>query len=290
MTFRLRLALVAALVVAIVVAAASAVVYFVMRNELRHERRPRICSSSASGRAAADSGDALHARLRRSLGRLRRSVTPLMRGRHPSPANELEQVPIDARTRSPSQRRNATRSSLRRASDTSESRIYTVLARSSTRAASPVRRRAARAPDSTTSTATLHRLQLILLLVSLGGLAAGAARGALVSRAALVAGAPPDRDGGAHRRDGRAERARPGQRPRRAHAPRHCVQHDARRARGVARDAAPLRRRRVARAAHAADEHADEHRGAEAARAARSGRARRVSSPTSSARRTRCAT
>ena len=32
------------------------------------------------------------------------------------------------------------------------------------------------------------------------------------------------------------------------------------RARGVARDAAPLRRRRVARAAHAADEPADEHR------------------------------
>ena len=73
-------------------------------------------------------------------------------------------------------------------------------------------------------------------------------------------GAPVDRRGRTNCRDRRAERARSGGRSRRARSPGRLVQHDARRARGVARDAAALRRRCLARAADAADEPADEHR------------------------------
>ncbi len=103
-------------------------------------------------------------------------------------------------------------------------------------------------------------------------------------------GSPPDRRRGADRRDGRPERARRRhRRPGRALAARKCVQHDARCARGVTRDAAAFRRRRVARAANAADKPADEHRRPEAAGAPRPGSAHRVSSRTSSARPTRCA-
>ena len=61
------------------------------------------------------------------------------------------------------------------------------------------------------------------------------------------------------------------ERPRRAQPARGELQHDARRARGVEPRAAAARRRRLARAAHAADEPAHEHRGARAA----SGRFRR---------------
>ena len=99
----------------------------------------------------------------------------------------------------------------------------------------------------------------------------------------------PHGDRGANRGDRRAERARARQRPRRALAPRQRLQHDARCARRVARDAAPVRRGRFARAAHAADEHADEHRGAEAVTSASTRKRAGVSSTTSSAKRTRCA-
>ena len=91
------------------------------------------------------------------------------------------------------------------------------------------------------------------------------------------AGPAPHRRSGANRPHRRSERARGGRRrTRRARPARHGVQHDARRARGIDRHAAALRRRRLARAANAADEPADEHRGPEAAGAAAAGPAQQA--------------
>ena len=80
------------------------------------------------------------------------------------------------------------------------------------------------------------------------------------------AGAPAHRgDRGGHG-DPRPLPAHGGRGHGRARAPGRELQHHARLPRGLGAEPAPLRRRRLARAAHAADQPADEHRGARARR------------------------
>jgi two-component system sensor histidine kinase MprB len=186
MTFRLRLALAAALAVALTVAAASAIVFVVMRAELRRNVDVGLRAS-----ALATAGDIAH-RGQFALHDLAEQ-NGLMRG-GPEKArdyiqfvgadgqtqllpNELTPVPAGkdaqavARGTKAAFFRDATVGGV-------HSRIYTapVVAGLALQVVRPL----------TDVDRAMRRLELILLLVLGGGLAAGAAGGALVSHAALV--------------------------------------------------------------------------------------------------------
>ena len=114
---------------------------------------------------------------------------------------------------------------------------------------------------------TLTHLRLVLALVCLGGIALAAALGLLVSRAALV---PVRRLTGAAERVARTQdlghRIEAGEEDELGRLAGE-LQHDAGRARALAPGPAPARLRRLARAAHAADERAGQPRRARDRRA-----------------------
>jgi two-component system, OmpR family, sensor histidine kinase MprB len=190
-TFRLRLALAAALVVAATVAAASAVVYAVMRNELHtsvdHELQQQYQQVFSSGylrhvfddRAfpappQAPSASAIYLQIVTTDG------TPHL------PMNESEKVPVSKETIAVAAQK---RGPFFVNGDVGKqrSRIYTVYGGQIIDSNGNTHRFALQLVRSTDDIdRTLGRLRLILLLVFAGGLAAGAAGGALVSRAALV--------------------------------------------------------------------------------------------------------
>jgi len=190
-TFRLRLALAAALVVAATIAIASAVVYVVMRNELRtsvdHELQQQYQQVFSSGylRHVFDdrafpappqgpSASAIYLQIVTTDG------TPHL------PTNESEKVPVSKDTIAVAAQKHVPFFANGRVGQ-KKSRIYTVYGGRIIDPSGTTRSFALQLVRSTDDIdRTLHRLQLILLLVLAGGLAAGAAGGALVSRAALV--------------------------------------------------------------------------------------------------------
>ncbi len=193
MTFRLRLALAAALAVAIAVAVASGVVYAVMRNQLRANVDHDLVQQALSVQQDHNSLDRL----------LFHSGFPNMSAHGPSssalymqivvddrrtllPTNESAKVPVsDATIEVASQQHksfftNATVGG-------TPSRIYTAYLGQAIDGQGVVHGIALQVVRSVTDVNhTLDRLQLILLLIVAGGVAAGALGGALVSRAALV--------------------------------------------------------------------------------------------------------
>ena len=126
---------------------------------------------------------------------------------------------------------------------------------------------------------TLSRLRWLLLALCAGRHRAGRRARAAVLAPGHPAGHRPHRGGRAHHRRPRTSARRVDARgERRGRADGGALQHDARHARGLARgsttrSAAPARRRRLARAAHAGHQPAHEHRGA--ARRATTCRSRR---------------
>ena len=199
MTFRRRLALATALAVALTIAIASAVVYIVMRNQLRSGVDDQLRQQYAQ---IQQNPGLLHSFEDHAFGQ---PISVPKRG--PSASSlymqavredglstltvyELDKVPIDKRTL-------AVAKGHPRSFFTDgmvggrESRIYTVYyGRTRPDPNDPATRtygvalQFVRPVDDIDR--TLHRLQLILLLVLIGGLAAGAAGGALVSRTALI--------------------------------------------------------------------------------------------------------
>jgi two-component system sensor histidine kinase MprB len=189
MTFRLRLAIAAALAVALTVAIASAVVYVVMRDQLRtaidrqlqqqvaqvqqdHEALQHAFDPNQPfpGASHGPSSSAAYMQLVNDVG-----LTQLA-------PDESAKVPVSAAT-------IAVAKHTRDAFFTdgtvggTPSRIYTVYI-GTTLSGHGVALQVVRSLDDVTH--TLSRLRLILLLIVAGGIAAGAAGGALVSRAALV--------------------------------------------------------------------------------------------------------
>jgi two-component system sensor histidine kinase MprB len=189
-TFRLRLALAAALAVTVAVAIASAVVYVVMRNELRSsvdhqlvQQYQQVLSSGYLRHAFDPNGFPMLRQGPSATAAYVQLVRP--NGDRILASNELEKVPVTKETLAVAARKRGPFFATGTVG-TKKSRIYTV----------PVRGVAA---DGTTQNLalqlvrptddidrTLQRLQLILLLVLVGSLAAGGAGGALVSRSALV--------------------------------------------------------------------------------------------------------
>jgi two-component system, OmpR family, sensor histidine kinase MprB len=185
MTFRLRLAIASAVAVAATVAIASAVVYVVMRDHLRATVDQQLQQQVAQ----VDQDKLRHAfQGPFSVQPERPSVTALYMqivrddGRHLLANGEHFGVPVEKRTVAvAAQQGHAFFTDGEVAGK--QTRIYTVaagqtidghgLALQFVRPLSDVNR-------------TLDRLRLILLLIVAGGIAAGAAAGALVSRAALV--------------------------------------------------------------------------------------------------------
>ncbi len=191
MTFRLRLALAAALAVAATVAIASAVVYVVMRNELRTSADQQLVQQYQQ---VSSNHDFLqHAFNRPFYAPVHgpsASATYLQvvtdNGLTQLAAGEADKVPVSPETIAVAAQKHApffTDGSV----GGKESRIYTVYGGNGFDAAGTEHGLAIQFVRPVDDIArTLHRLQLILLLVLVGGLAAGAAGGALVSRAALV--------------------------------------------------------------------------------------------------------
>ena len=192
MTFRLRLALAAALAVTVTVAIASAVVDVVMRDQLRtsvdqqlqqqyqqvlnnrgfldHAFENRPFAAPQQGPSAT----AMYLQLVADNG-----FTRLASG-------QTEKVPVDRRAIAVAARRHGPFFTDGRVGS-KKSRIYTVYVAQIIDANGKTHGAAIQFVRPTDDIdRTLHRLQLILLLVLAGGLAAGAAGGALVSRAALV--------------------------------------------------------------------------------------------------------
>jgi two-component system sensor histidine kinase MprB len=188
-TFRLRLALAAALAVTVAVAIASAVVYVVMRNELRssvdHQLVQQYQQVLSSGYLRHAFGSHMPAPRQGPSATAAYVQVVFPNGARVIPSNELEKVPISKGTLDVALRRRSSFFATGTVG-TKQSRIYTVpgqviLEDGSTQ---NVALQLVRPTDDIDR--TLHRLQLILLLVLVGSLAAGAAGGALVSRAALV--------------------------------------------------------------------------------------------------------
>jgi two-component system, OmpR family, sensor histidine kinase MprB len=191
-TFRLRLTLAAALAVAITVAAASAVVYVVMRNELRSSIDQQL--QSQAQQVLTNRGFLAHAFDNQPFPVPQHgpSATAMYlqlvgdNGFTQLGANETDKVPVTTLTIAVAAQKHPSFFTNGRVG-TKESRIYTVYggqiinARGETLGAAIQFVRPVDDIDR-----TLHRLQLILLLVLGGGLVAGAAGGALVSRATLV--------------------------------------------------------------------------------------------------------
>jgi len=190
-TFRLRLALAAALAVATTVAAASGVVYVLMRDQLRtgvdqqlEQQYQQVQSSRFLDHAFALGPDSLGAPPQIP------SVTALYlqlvldNGRSFLAAGELYKVPMTAATLAVAQGKRG-RFFANTDVGGKDARIYTVDTRVGYNGAvHGAALQFVRPLDDINR--TLDRLRLILLLIVAGGLAAGAAAGALVSRAALV--------------------------------------------------------------------------------------------------------
>ena len=190
MTFRLRLALAAALAVTVAVAIASAVVYVVMRNELRSSIDKQLVQQyqQVLGSGYLNHAFGLHGFPAPPQGPSASATyvqIVLPDGTRIIPSNELTKVPITKDTLAVALRKHRPFFTDGKVG-TKRSRIYTVpvQGRSETGAIQNVALQLVRPTDDVDR--TLHRLQLILLLVLIGSLAAGAAGGALVSRAALV--------------------------------------------------------------------------------------------------------
>jgi two-component system sensor histidine kinase MprB len=190
-TFRLRLALAAALAVATTVAIASAVVYIVMRDQLRTSIDQQLQQQYQQ----VQSSDFLHHAFDRQ-----NPFSPPPQGPSATatyfqvvsddgtsllPSNESAKVPVTKDTLAVAARKRGPFFSNGTVGG-KQSRIYTVYGGSI--GENGVAHGAAIQFVHPTEDVdrTLQRLQLILLLVLAGGLVAGAAGGALVSRAALV--------------------------------------------------------------------------------------------------------
>jgi two-component system sensor histidine kinase MprB len=189
-TFRLRLALAAALAVAATVAVASAVVYVVMRNELHSsvdqqllQQYQQVSSSNYLNHVfdvhafpAPPQGPSASATYVQIV---------LPNGRSRLPMNESEKVPVTKETIAVAAHTHGPFFTTAQVGE-KQSRVYTVGARAIDTEGHihPIAVQLVRPTDDIDR--TLHRLQLILLLVFGGGLIAGAAGGALVSRSALV--------------------------------------------------------------------------------------------------------
>jgi two-component system, OmpR family, sensor histidine kinase MprB len=189
-TFRLRLALAAALAVTVAVAIASAVVYVVMRNELRSsvdkqlvQQYQQVLSSGYLRHAFGAQGFPVPRQGPSTSAAYVQVVLP--DGTRILPSNEVENVPVSKGTIAVAARKRGPFFSTGNVG-TEKSRIYTVPAQGIDENGNRqnVALQLVRPTDDIDR--TLHRLQLILLLVLLGSLAAGAAGGAIVSRAALV--------------------------------------------------------------------------------------------------------
>jgi len=168
MTLRLRLTLVAAAVVAVVVGAASAITYFTMRHELYSQ---------------VDSQLALHAQDPRAVFR---GFSPYS-GDYvaliaPDGSESGDPVPVNRRARLVAENGGAsfTRSINAKTVSGDSIRLRTMVAPLNGGGAVVVARNIDYIAHD------LGRLRLILLLVSLGGIAAAALAGALVSRATLA--------------------------------------------------------------------------------------------------------
>jgi two-component system sensor histidine kinase MprB len=188
-TFRLRLALAAALAVTVAVAIASAVVYVVMRNELRSSVDQQLVQQYqqvlSSGYLRHAFGEHFPAPPQGPSATATYVQIVFPDGTREKPTNELYKVPITKETLAVAAGKHDPLSAGGQVG-TKQSWIYTVpgqviLASGSTQS---VALQLVRPTDDIER--TLHRLQLILLLVLVGSLAAGGAGGALVSRAALV--------------------------------------------------------------------------------------------------------
>lgn len=191
MTFRLRLALAAALAVATTVAVASAVVYVVMRNELRtsvdHELQQQYQQVFSSGylrHVFDDRAFPAPPQSPSASGIYLQIVTA--DGTPHLPMNEFKKVPVSKATLAVAARKQGPFFVNGQVGD-KESRIYTAYGGRIIDGNGNIHSIALQLVRPTDDIArTLHRLRLILLLVFGGGLVAGAAGGALVSRAALV--------------------------------------------------------------------------------------------------------
>jgi two-component system, OmpR family, sensor histidine kinase MprB len=186
-TFRLRLALAAALAVATTVAMASAVIYIVMRDQLRtgadqqlQQQFQQVQHSDFLRHAFESSGfpappQKLSASAMYLQAVLDNRATQLA-------LNEPFKVPITKATIEVAAQKRGSFFSDGRVGG-KPARIYTIYA-GQTGDGHGIALQFVRPVDDIEH--TLDRLRLILLLVVAGGLAAGAAGGALVSRAALV--------------------------------------------------------------------------------------------------------
>ena len=254
MSLRLRLTLVAATVVAIVVASASVTTYFVMRHELYSQVDNELAQHAQDPRAVF-----------RSFSQFSGDYVTLI-----APAGHLAAEPPGSRRLERAHRRRGLAQRLLPHDDDPG------LPRPRNRRPAPGRRRRRRLARR-----QLHRPRPQSAAVHPAARVARrrprrrARRRTRLPRNAR-SGAAPDGGGRAHRADARSERTCSRDRAKRDVAPRRVVQHDARSARRRDRDTAALRRRRVARAAHASDEHPDEHRRAEAAGPARARRTRQA--------------
>jgi two-component system sensor histidine kinase MprB len=190
MTFRLRLALAAALAVTVTVAIASAVVYVVMRDQLRTSVDQQL---QQQYQQVSNSGYLRHAFERRAFLAPPQGPSAtatyiqvvFLDGTTHVPTNELDKVPVSKATLAVAAKQHKPFFDNGMVG-TKHARIYTVPAQAINENGEvlPVALQLVRPTDDIDR--TLHRLQLILLLVLGGGIVAGAAGGALVSRAALV--------------------------------------------------------------------------------------------------------
>jgi two-component system sensor histidine kinase MprB len=192
MTFRLRLAIAAALAVAATVAIASAVVYVVMRDQLRSN----VDQSLQQQAAQTDPSRLRHAFQEPGPFTAVQPKTPSAtsvylqlvddRGRTLLAANEVAKVPVNDATVAVASRKHRPFFADGTVGG-KMSRIYTIYAGQGIDSTGDLHGLAVQFVHPLDDIShTLDRLRLILILVSIGGIAASAALGALVSRAALV--------------------------------------------------------------------------------------------------------
>ncbi len=234
--------------------------------------RPARCASRASARRSATGpppaggagGPAGRPRVPRDAPA---APTPLRRRRGLRAVRLAGRRPSCARRRRPRGCRvDATRRGDRRAA-AQGSYFTTPTSRASTCACSPSaraerRRRAGRAPADRGRRRRCASVLIVLLVVGAGGIPLAAVLGGVVARAALAPVARFTRRTEALTGEPRPLAAPGGRGRGRARAAGPQLQRDARRARALGRGAAPPRRRRQPRAAHADRQPAREHPGA----------------------------
>ncbi len=182
MSLRLRLALATALVVAFSVALASIAVYISMRADLLRnvdnalEHRAVVVQSGVRG-TAPPPGDLVGVLPPGGFGKLEYFQIVTAKG-IARPSNDNDEIPVDARTLAVASGKGRAFFSSTRIAGV-HARVLTV----------PIAKKAALQIASPLNSVDreLHRLRMILLLVSLAGVALAAAAGALVSHTALVA-------------------------------------------------------------------------------------------------------